>query len=80
MIFGTADNERMRITSTGNVGIGTTSPAYKLDVNGTLGVTGAAKFSSSVTATTLKLTSLPTSSAGLSAGDLWNNGGVVNIV
>lgn len=32
-----------------NVGIGTTSPAYKLDVNGTLGITGAATFSSSVT-------------------------------
>jgi len=26
--------ERMRITSTGNVGIGTTNPTYKLDVNG----------------------------------------------
>jgi hypothetical protein len=30
--------ERMRITSSGNVGVGTATPAYKLDVNGKLGV------------------------------------------
>jgi hypothetical protein len=35
--FTTAGNlERMRVTETGNVGIGTTAPAYTLDVNGTL--------------------------------------------
>jgi hypothetical protein len=32
--FSTAGSERVRITSAGNVGIGTTSPSAKLDVNG----------------------------------------------
>jgi hypothetical protein len=35
LIFATSDSERIRITSTGNVGIGTSSPGQLLDVNGT---------------------------------------------
>jgi hypothetical protein len=46
----------------------------------TLSGDGAATFSSSVTATTAKFTAIPTSSAGLSAGDIWNDGGTLKIV
>ena len=36
MLFYTDNTERMRISSGGNVGIGNTSPAYKLDVSGVI--------------------------------------------
>ncbi len=52
----------------GNVGIGTTAPSQKLDVAG------------KIKATLINLTSLPTSATGLSAGDVWNNSGVLNII
>ena len=38
-VLNNAPTERMRIDSSGNVGIGTASPGFKLDVNGSIGVT-----------------------------------------
>jgi hypothetical protein len=40
LTFWINDSERMRIDSSGNVGIGTTSPSEKLDVNGNINITG----------------------------------------
>lgn len=42
LTFGTESEERMRITSTGNVGIGTTGPSGRLHVNGTVYFQGLA--------------------------------------
>lgn len=39
LTFGTSGSERMRITNSGNVGVGTSSPAEELDVNGTIKAT-----------------------------------------
>ena len=44
LIVASNGSELMRVTSGGNVGIGTPGPGYKLDVNGTLGVAGNALF------------------------------------
>jgi hypothetical protein len=60
MVFYTNATQRMRILSTGEVGIGTSSPAYKLDVNGT------GNFSSLLTLT-------KGSSSGLTIGDVSTN-------
>jgi len=39
--FSTSSSTRMVVTSSGNIGIGTTSPDYKLDVNGDARLSGA---------------------------------------
>lgn len=41
LIFGTAATNRIHITGTGNIGIGTSTPGYKLDVAGTGHFSGA---------------------------------------
>jgi len=41
LAFSTAGNERLRIDSSGNVGVGTTTPEMKLDVNGGIGANSA---------------------------------------
>ena len=46
--FWTSGSERMRITAAGNVGIGTTSPGAKLDVNGNTIITGSLAVSQSL--------------------------------
>ena len=49
-IFATSSTEKMRVQASGNVSIGNTNDTFRLDVSGTLRATGAATFSSSVTA------------------------------
>jgi len=47
----TSNTERIRVDTSGNVGIGDTTPAYKLDVIGTLRTTSAAYFNNDVVVT-----------------------------
>jgi len=68
--FGTNNTERMRIDSSGNVGIGTSSPSAKLDVAGTLSASGDATVSRSAVGGTVGLTIQNSATSGASAARL----------
>jgi len=65
---GTSTAERMRITSTGNVGIGNTAPNHKLSVSGDTFVSGAAIFTGTVVNRPVASISSSTSYAENAAG------------
>jgi hypothetical protein len=62
----TSGTERLRVTSTGLVGIGTSSPAAQLHVSGTTNNT--AQFTASITGTTMDVTAV--ASGTLAVGDI----------
>lgn len=89
--FGTNESEKMRITSGGDIGIGNTGDAsVRLFVSGkdTSSNNYAALFRNSSGSNllgvknsgTVNMGSLPTSSTGLSSGDIWKDGTTLRIV
>jgi hypothetical protein len=65
----TSAGESLRITSTGNIGINSTNPAYPLDIAGT----NASMRLNSTSTSTLVITSGASNSARIEFGDLANN-------
>ena len=67
IIFKDSGTERMRIDSSGNVGIGTASPSQKLTVSGNIALVGGGNMFSSATSSTYSI----------AGGNAFNNGGAI---
>jgi hypothetical protein len=68
LFFGTIDagafGERMRITSDGNIGIGTTAPNAKIDVSGSAIITGSLNVTQNITGSRLLLSASTGTNSG----------------
>jgi hypothetical protein len=64
----TTGTERMRVLSTGNVGIGTTTPGYMLHVNGNIGASSAIALINNSNAAGIGLAGQNSAAAGAGAG------------
>lgn len=83
LYFYTVGIERMRINSSGNIGIGTTNPTNNLDIVGTACVssslTSGALYSSNSTITNLVSTNLSVGTINLSSGITSGNAQITNL-
>jgi hypothetical protein len=72
-VFSINSSEKLRIINNGNVGINTTNPSYKLDVNGTANISGAATMAGPVKMVGLSqyADDVAAGNAGLQTGDLY---------
>ena len=82
LIFGTNNTEKMRIDSSGNVGIANTSPAHALSVTGNVAIsnklvlgTGGISWANGNAFTSSKFTTSSTAPTGNGVGDFWYKSG-----